>query len=33
MEKVYKRWVDSIRNAKGANACINKTIIDEEKNY
>lgn len=29
--KVYKRWVDSIRNAKGANACVNKTIIDEEK--
>lgn len=29
--KVYKRWVDSLRNAKGTNACINKVVIDEEE--
>ena len=28
--KVYKRWCCSIRNAKGKDACINKSVIDED---
>jgi len=29
--KVYKRWVDSFRNAKGADACTNKIVVDEDE--
>lgn len=29
--KVYKRWVDSLRNAKGTDACCNKIIADEDE--
>lgn len=29
--KVYKRWVDSLRNAKGADACTNKVVVDEDQ--
>jgi site-specific DNA recombinase len=29
--KTYKRWVDSLRNTMGKNACINKVIVDEEE--
>jgi len=29
--KTYKRWVDSLRNTMGKNACCNKVIVDEEE--
>jgi DNA invertase Pin-like site-specific DNA recombinase len=29
--KVYRRWVDSLRNAKGADACINRVVVDEDE--
>ncbi|HEY5587370.1 MAG TPA: recombinase zinc beta ribbon domain-containing protein, partial [Candidatus Paceibacterota bacterium] len=29
--KVYKRWVDSLRNTMGKNACCNKVVVDEEE--
>jgi len=29
--KTYKRWVDSLRNSMGKDACCNKVIIDEEE--
>lgn len=28
--KVYKSWVCSLRNAKGRDACSNKTVVDED---
>lgn len=29
--KIYKTWVDSYRNAKGKDACVNKVVISEEE--
>lgn len=28
---IYIKWVDSYRNLRGKNYCVNKTVIDEEK--
>lgn len=29
--KLYKIWTCSVRNAKGVNACCNKTVVDEDE--